>query len=108
MNPKAAVLFALMTLPCMNGLQEDAKKETTARPVSAAAAKRECAKLEAQPRLPGENAGDLLKEARSACRDYRDGKLSAVKWSERIVALEERAAFVEAPTGFAGIIPFSD
>jgi hypothetical protein len=68
----------------------------------------DCSKLEARDsRIPSSEAGSLLRQALSACKDYRKGKLTKEQWGERILTLDEKAAFVEAPAEFLGIVPFS-
>jgi len=69
---------------------------------------RDCNKLRAlKSKIPGGEAGLLLKQTWASCEDYRKGKLTKEQWGNRILALDEKAAFVEAPADFVGIIPFS-
>ena len=69
----------------------------------------DCNKLGAlESQIPDGEAGELLKQASAACQDYHNGNLTEEQWSDRILTLDEHAAFVKAPATFVGVIPFSN
>jgi hypothetical protein len=94
----------------VHGLSQDTPKKEQKKAVirRASAVTQECAKLEAKQQLPGNDVGKLLEDAVRACKDYQKRTLSLDQWNERIIGLEERAAFLVTPPGFEGIIPFGD
>src|SRR3989442_1338807 len=102
-NRLVLVLTFLFFLPICAKSQE---KASVSRPT---VPRQACPRLEAKQNIiPDGEAGALIKQALGACKDYRARKLTEDEWSEQLVTIEEHAAFLNPPPGFAGIIPFSD
>jgi hypothetical protein len=101
-----AVATVCLVLP-VDFVSAQDKAAVVVRPATSEVTK-DCDKLRAlESKIPGGEAGRLLRQARASCEDYRKGKLTKEQWGNRILSLDEEAAFVEAPAGFVGIIPFT-